>query len=93
METPKIDRSFSFAQFQNSPCPYFNNKENQMWNEENFEHNEKHERIFAPCIIQQHDSMLSPSRLLNLSSPAPFLKGSSEVNKPTFVMKRLYFGG
>ena len=74
LSTPKMDR-VSFGYFhQHSPC-YFGNRDPPHENDENHDPSERHERIFAPCIIQQ--SMTSPSRLLNLSSPSSFMRFAS----------------
>jgi hypothetical protein len=67
--TPKAGREI-YERFQNSPCKnYFENKENNHWEDENQDPNARHERIFAPCILQQqHDS---PSKWIYLGSPIP----------------------
>jgi len=91
LETPKVDRKKYFSQFMNSPPElhfifrdYFNNHDN-------LDPNCGHKKIFAPCIIQQHESMVSPSKMLNLNSPATFLKHHPDFSQTFLVSKRLNF--
>ena len=52
------------------------------------------ERAFNPCILQQGGSsvnLLSPSKLLNLSSPLPRSLHFTEHKQPPTISKKLFF--
>ena len=90
--TPKMEKNFSFVNLMHpnclSPLVFSAAKE---------EHRE--ERHFNPCILQLGDHlMVSPSKMLNLSSPSkaaypsPLPRSIFADHKPAPISKKLYFG-